>query len=155
MVSYRDITQQLMDEKNELPALFASCNIPTDIVCSFMNCRIVGQNVGQREKRRWGNPSAVTVWLTHIEKQKWVSIPEERTINAEKPPFPAVFPTFWSEMGDSNSRHPAPKAGALPTALIPVIYFYGCFVGAPKLNSPVWSHIMCNHTGVHSFNRRI
>ena len=26
---------------------------------------------------------------------------------------------FWSEMGDSNSRHPAPKAGALPTALIP------------------------------------
>ena len=42
------------------------------------------------------------------------------------------FSYFWSEMGDSNSRHPAPKAGALPTALIPVIYFYGCFVGAPK-----------------------
>ena len=27
----------------------------------------------------------------------------------------------WSEMGDSNSRHLAPKAGALPTALHPVI----------------------------------
>ena len=25
----------------------------------------------------------------------------------------------WSEMGDSNSRHLAPKASALPTALIP------------------------------------
>ena len=29
--------------------------------------------------------------------------------------------TTWSEWGDSNSRHPAPKAGALPTALHPVI----------------------------------
>ena len=27
----------------------------------------------------------------------------------------------WSEMGDSNSRHLAPKASALPTALIPDI----------------------------------
>ena len=26
---------------------------------------------------------------------------------------------FWSEWRDSNSRHPAPKAGALPTALHP------------------------------------
>ena len=26
---------------------------------------------------------------------------------------------LWSEWGDSNSRHPAPKAGALPTALHP------------------------------------
>jgi hypothetical protein len=25
---------------------------------------------------------------------------------------------MWSEMQDSNLRHPAPKAGALPTALI-------------------------------------
>ena len=25
----------------------------------------------------------------------------------------------WSEWGDSNARHPAPKAGALPTALHP------------------------------------
>ena len=28
---------------------------------------------------------------------------------------------FWSEWGDSNSRHPAPKAGALPAALHPAI----------------------------------
>ena len=31
----------------------------------------------------------------------------------------ADFRGFWSEMGDSNSRHLAPKASALPTALIP------------------------------------
>ena len=30
---------------------------------------------------------------------------------------------LWSEMGDSNSRHLAPKASALPTALHPVIEF--------------------------------
>ena len=29
------------------------------------------------------------------------------------------FQGLWSEMGDSNSRHLAPKASALPTALIP------------------------------------
>ena len=30
---------------------------------------------------------------------------------------------LWSEWRDSNSRPPAPKAGALPTALHPVIKF--------------------------------
>ena len=74
-----------------------------------MNRRVVGQNVGKSQKRRWGNPSAVTVILTHAEKTLWVSHLKPRTINAEKPPFLAVFPVFWSEMGDSNSRHPAPK----------------------------------------------
>ena len=34
------------------------------------------------------------------------------------------FQGLWSEMGDSNSRHLAPKAGALPTALHPVIEFF-------------------------------
>ena len=34
----------------------------------------------------------------------------------------------WSEMRDSNPRHPAPKAGALPTALIPGLIF-GNFIG--------------------------
>ena len=29
----------------------------------------------------------------------------------------------WSEWGDLNSQHPAPKAGALPVALHPVIHF--------------------------------
>ena len=31
---------------------------------------------------------------------------------------------FWSEWGDSNSQHPAPKAGALPVALHPVILLF-------------------------------
>ena len=31
---------------------------------------------------------------------------------------------FWSEWGDSNSRHLAPKASALPTALHPDIQFF-------------------------------
>ena len=31
----------------------------------------------------------------------------------------------WSEWRDSNPRHPAPKAGALPAALHPVIWFFG------------------------------
>lgn len=31
------------------------------------------------------------------------------------------FTEFWSEWGDSNSRHLAPKASALPTALHPDI----------------------------------
>ena len=35
-----------------------------------------------------------------------------------------ILVVFWSEWGDSNSRHPAPKAGALPTALHPVIQFF-------------------------------
>ena len=80
-----------------------------------------GSECGSRQKRRWDLSSAVSVYLTHIEKTKWVTRSKLRTINTEKPPFLAVFPVFWSEMGDSNSRHPAPKAGALPTALIPVI----------------------------------
>ena len=32
----------------------------------------------------------------------------------------------WSEWGDSNSRHLAPKASALPTALHPVMKFSNC-----------------------------
>ena len=31
---------------------------------------------------------------------------------------------YWSEMGDSNSRHLAPKASALPTALIPDFWVF-------------------------------
>ena len=88
-------------------------------LCGIPCHRVVGQNVGRKQIRRWGNPSAVTAILTHIEKTLWVSPSNRRTISAEKPPFLAVFPVFWSEMGDSNSRHPAPKAGALPTALHP------------------------------------
>ena len=84
-------------------------NIATKHILSIVNRRVVGQNVGRKQKRRWGKPSAVTIELTHIEKAKWVSHPNSRTTNAEKPPISAVFPVFWSEMGDSNSRHPDPK----------------------------------------------
>ena len=35
-----------------------------------------------------------------------------------------ILVVFWSEWGDSNSRHPAPKAGALPTALHPDFLFF-------------------------------
>ena len=48
---------------------------------------------------------------------------KNRTYNAEKPPFWRFFWERWSEWQDSNLRHPAPKAGALPTALHPVIQF--------------------------------
>ena len=42
---------------------------------------------------------------------------------------------FWSEWGDSNSRHLAPKASALPTALHPdnLIFLYG--VGALQIKT--------------------
>ena len=49
---------------------------------------------------------------------------ENRTYNAEKPPFRRFFWERWSEWQDSNLRHPAPKAGALPTALHPVISLF-------------------------------
>ena len=35
-----------------------------------------------------------------------------------------TFVLFWSEWRDLNPRHPAPKAGALPTALHPVIQLF-------------------------------
>ena len=51
--------------------------------------------------------------------------------NAEMPHFRAAFllciffiNTFWSEMGDSNSRPDGPKPPALPTALYPDIRFF-------------------------------
>ena len=37
-----------------------------------------------------------------------------------------LFCEIWSEWGDSNSRHLAPKASALPTALHPVMKFSNC-----------------------------
>ena len=49
---------------------------------------------------------------------------ENRTYNAEKPPKRRFFDGRWSEWQDSNLRHPAPKAGALPTALHPVIKLF-------------------------------
>ena len=62
------------------------------------------------------------------------STAQNRTINTEKPPKRRFFKERWSEWQDSNLRHPAPKAGALPTALHPVI----------KLNYPA-GRILPNH----------
>ena len=39
---------------------------------------------------------------------------------------------LWSEWRDLNPRHPAPKAGALPTALHPVIKFPSGWADTPK-----------------------
>ena len=48
----------------------------------------------------------------------------------------------WSEWGDSNSRHPAPKAGALPTALHPGFnYING--KGRGKFLSPADYTVLC------------
>ena len=48
-------------------------------------------------------------------------------IKIEKNPAKSLdFTGFWSEWGDSNSRHLAPKASALPTALHPVMKFSNC-----------------------------
>ena len=47
-------------------------------------------------------------------------------IMKKKPSKSYYFDGFWSEWGDSNSRHLAPKASALPTALHPVMKFSNC-----------------------------
>ena len=47
----------------------------------------------------------------------------------------------WSEMGDSNSRHLAPKASALPTALIPDMKFrpyYRLYLDRLKLPDEIY-----------------
>ena len=44
---------------------------------------------------------------------------------------------IWSEWQDSNLRHPAPKAGALPSALHPVIWSLSGWAYSPK--AATWS----------------
>ena len=46
--------------------------------------------------------------------------------NRKNPSKSCGFDGFWSEWGDSNSRHLAPKASALPTALHPDMKFSNC-----------------------------
>ena len=50
---------------------------------------------------------------------------------------------IWSEWRDLNPRHPAPKAGALPTALHPVIQFLLLYhaAGENQSFSCLWSFI--------------
>ena len=71
-------------------------------------------------------------------------VPPELFLNALSNPFYykkifryiLVSEDFWSEWRDSNPRHPAPKAGALPTALHPVILLYVCFALVALLRYP-------------------
>ena len=45
-------------------------------------------------------------------------MPQQEVIaESKKQVWHEAIPAFWSKWRDSNSRHPAPKAGALPTAL--------------------------------------
>ena len=53
------------------------------------------------------------------------------------------FTEFWSEWGDSNSRHPAPKAGALPTALHPDMKLWDC----PGVSSQITCATNCATPG--------
>ena len=70
---------------------------------------------------------------------------ESRMIHFTKKERPTRGAPFWSEWRDSNPRHPAPKAGALPAALHPEIC--DCHDQLPKLarfrvaitdRSPLW-----------------
>ena len=57
----------------------------------------------------------------------WLSIFRQTGLLMQKSRlFRRLFNERWSEMGDSNSRHLAPKASALPTALIPDLGFEFC-----------------------------
>lgn len=48
----------------------------------------------------------------------------QQTKNKKSPLKPTISEGFWSEQCGSNARSPGPKAGALPTALHPVIEFF-------------------------------
>ena len=50
----------------------------------------------------------------------------EKVQQRKNPPIKIISEDFWSEWGDSNSRHLAPKASALPTALHPDMKFSNC-----------------------------
>ena len=79
-----------------------------------MRCRIVeaGSLQLSAPKTTTGQQSSQTAKT----EQKTQKIRPNRRIFCEK----------WSEWGDSNSRHLAPKASALPTALHPVMNFSNC-----------------------------
>ena len=57
------------------------------------------------------------------------------------PPRSAGGVGFWSEWRDSNSRHPGPKPGALPTGPHPEIkMYYTRYLG--KKQVPIWASIL-------------
>ena len=62
----------------------------------------------RRHRAGGGNARPRCIYMVRVSPSKEISR------NGIKP-----FLLIWSEWRDSNSRHPAPKAGALPTALHP------------------------------------
>ena len=64
--------------------------------------------------------------LTHIFQQLIWSTQNEKTelLTQKNRLKRRLFKVFWSECGDSNPGPHAPKAGALPAALHPVIEFF-------------------------------
>ena len=59
-------------------------------------------------------------------RERFTDEPLSNRQRVKKPLKSDDFRGFWSEWGDSNSRHLAPKASALPTALHPVMKFSNC-----------------------------
>ena len=59
-------------------------------------------------------------------RERFTDEPLSNGERVKKPLKSDDFRGFWSEWGDSNSRHLAPKASALPTALHPVMKFSNC-----------------------------
>ena len=57
-------------------------------------------------------------------RERFTDEPLSNGERVKKPLKSDDFRGFWSEWGDSNSRHLAPKASALPTALHPDIQFF-------------------------------
>ena len=65
-------------------------------------------------------------------RERFTDEPLSNRQRVKKPLKSDDFRGFWSEWGDSNSRHLAPKASALPTALHPDMKFF-------QLWSNMWS----------------
>ena len=57
-------------------------------------------------------------------RERFTDEPLSNGERVKKPLKSDDFRGFWSEWGDSNSRHLTPKASALPTALHPDIQFF-------------------------------
>ena len=80
--------------KAEEFSTFLSAIVPACPLCGIQYNRVVGQNVGREQHRRCGNPSAVTVWLTHFASPMWVSHSDYRTISTRKTAISGGFSRF-------------------------------------------------------------
>ena len=70
----------------------------------------------------YSETEATPIWHLHSSKMKIKSsVKCRKTVTLD-----GFSDKVWSEWGDSNSRHLAPKASALPTALHPDMKFSNC-----------------------------